>query len=229
MACSGQKLSELSTSNIKERGPDRLTRNKIQNTSVGAAFFRLQCAKRHLAAALIGTFGCQRLSRVLATFIKSLSLYSNHGGARQAGAMTQPPMTQPLPPRLHLPAVLERQLWQHARREWPQECVGVLGGVRLAAEQWQARTLYPLLNVAADSGREYLAHGPHFLRALGAMRAGRLELVAIYHSHPYGPPTFSRTDQARAAYDVPHLIADLSSSALSAFLLPEGRVCLLGR
>ncbi|WP_420597344.1 Mov34/MPN/PAD-1 family protein [Deinococcus sp.] len=138
-------------------------------------------------------------------------------------------MTQPLPPSLHLPAALERQLWQHARREWPQECVGVLGGVYLAAEQWQAHTLYPLLNVAADSGREYLAHGPDVLRALGAMRAEKLELVAIYHSHPHGPPMFSRTDQLRAAYDVPHLIADVASGTLSAFLLPEGRVCRLRR
>ena len=47
------------------------------------------------------------------------------------------------------------------------------------------------------------------LRALKAIQAEELELVAIYHSHPHGPAQFSRTDQQKAAYDVPYLIADL--------------------
>lgn len=131
-------------------------------------------------------------------------------------------------PWLILPDALEVRLWQHARRSAPQECVGVLGGWPVGAG-WQARALYPLTNVAAVPEREYLADPLELLRALKVMRAEALELVAIYHSHPDGPAQFSRTDRARAAYDVPYLIADLSSSVLSAYLLPEGRSCGLRR
>lgn len=137
----------------------------------------------------------------------------------------------PLPraaPWLVLPEVLEVWLWQHARLSAPQECVGVLGG-RRGDGGWHAEALYPLGNLAADPEREYLADPAGLLRALKAMRAEASELVAIYHSHPRGPAQFSRTDQVRAAYDVPYLIADLSSAVLGAYLLPEGRVCQLRR
>jgi len=131
-------------------------------------------------------------------------------------------------PWLALPNVLEVRLWQHARSSAPQECVGVLGGWPVGAG-WQAQALYPLTNVAAAPEREYLADPLELLRALKVMQAESLELVAIYHSHPSGPAQFSRTDRARAAYDVPYLIADLSRAGLSAYLLPEGRICELRR
>ncbi|AZI41487.1 M67 family peptidase [Deinococcus psychrotolerans] len=135
-------------------------------------------------------------------------------------------------PRLLLPRRLETQLWQHARRDAPQECVGVLGGWQVgdwsvAGGGWQASRLYPLVNRAAHPQREYLAEAAGLLRALKSMRAEALELVAIYHSHPHGPAHFSLTDQQQAAYDVPYLIADLFSGHLSAYLLPEGVECEL--
>jgi proteasome lid subunit RPN8/RPN11 len=110
----------------------------------------------------------------------------------------------------------------------PQECVGVLGG-RVIAGGWAASALYPLPNVAPDPLREYLAGAPEFMRSLSAMRREGLELVGIYHSHPRGPAQFSTTDRLRAAYPVPHLIADLLSGELHAYALPQGReIRLLG-
>ena len=104
----------------------------------------------------------------------------------------------------------------------------MLGGWR-GDGGWHAEALYPLSNVAAAPQREYLADPVELLRALKAMRAEHLELVAIYHSHPIGPAQFSRTDRERAAYDVPYLIADLQGTHLHAYLLPEGQVCELRR
>ncbi|WP_293911981.1 M67 family metallopeptidase [Deinococcus sp.] len=134
---------------------------------------------------------------------------------------------------LVLPDVLRRQLWQHARRAAPQECVGVLGGQVLVSGPnsvgWEAVALYPLPNVAPDPLREFLAGAPQFVRSLAAMRLEGLELVGIYHSHPRGPARFSGVDQARAAYPVPHLIADLLGGELHAFALPQGgEIRLLG-
>lgn len=143
-------------------------------------------------------------------------------------------MTPSPPAWLVLPAALERQLWQQARRAAPQECVGVLGGSVLAggvlARGWAASALYPLPNVAPDPLREYLAGAAEFVRSMAAMRREGLELVGVYHSHPRGPARFSSTDRLRAAYPVPHLIADLLSGELRAYELPQGsEVRLLGR
>lgn len=139
--------------------------------------------------------------------------------------------TQLQPAWLQLPALLEQRLWQHASASVPNECVGVLGGkvshIATEISGWQATTLYPLQNVAADPEREYLADAAGFLRALKAIRAQQLELVAIYHSHPCGPATFSRTDQSSAAYEVPYLIADVRSGSLKAYLLPQGQPCVI--
>ena len=118
---------------------------------------------------------------------------------------------------LVVPASLLAALWAHARREAPRECVGVLGGRGAAA-----LALYPLANVASRPERAYRADDRELLRAFLAMRSEALDLVAIYHSHPHGPPGPSAEDRRLAGYDVPYLIADLAGGTLRAFLLPGG-------
>lgn len=120
---------------------------------------------------------------------------------------------------LTLPPRLVAALWRHAEREAPRECVGALGGRPMTAE---ALALYPLANVAPDPERTYLADPGHLLRALRAMEAGGLSLVALYHSHPRGPAMPSRTDRQLATYDVPYVIADLTARTLRAYRLPGG-------
>lgn len=122
---------------------------------------------------------------------------------------------------LHLPAVLRRALWAHVERELPRECVGAVGGW-IHGEEFYARALYPLPNVAPAPEREYLAEASALLRALRAMQAESLTLVALYHSHPRGPDHPSVSDTSLAAYPVPYLIADVSSGLLQAYLLPGG-------
>lgn len=128
----------------------------------------------------------------------------------------------PLTTALHLPRVLEDALWAHARRDAPAECVGAIGGHE-RPDGLYAHALYPLPNIAPDPVRHYLADPGHLLRALRAMQAEGLSLVALYHSHPNGPATPSRTDTQLAAYSVPYLIADLRGGSLLAYLLPDGR------
>ncbi|MEF2279192.1 M67 family metallopeptidase [Deinococcus sp. YIM 134068] len=122
---------------------------------------------------------------------------------------------------LLLPPPLEAALWAHAEREAPRECVGALGG-HAGPEGAEAVALYPLSNIAPDPERHYLADPGHLLRALRAMHAGGLTLVALYHSHPHGPARPSPTDLRLAAYPVPYVIADLSTRTLVAYRLPGG-------
>ncbi|WP_240738318.1 Mov34/MPN/PAD-1 family protein [Deinococcus fonticola] len=122
---------------------------------------------------------------------------------------------------LHLPRAMRDNLWTHALREAPHECVGALGGT------WQGQeghvvTFYPFQNVSPTPETQYLAHPGHFLRALKAMQAEGLELAALYHSHPHGPGQPSLTDTRLAEYPVPYIIADLKSRLLHAYLLPTG-------
>lgn len=122
---------------------------------------------------------------------------------------------------LILPPVLVHSLWEHAERDAPRECVGALGG-RVAESGTEALALYPLANVSPDPERTYLADPGHLLRALRAMEAGGLTLVALYHSHPRGPARPSVTDTRLAVYSVPYVIADLRTRTLHAYRLPEG-------
>lgn len=122
---------------------------------------------------------------------------------------------------LLLPAALIAALWGHAEREAPRECVGVIGGTQDGPTR-RATALYPLLNIAARAHSEYLADPGHLLRALKAMDAEHLDLIALYHSHPTGPAWPSPTDARLARYPVPYVIADLHTRALHAYWLPGG-------
>lgn len=122
---------------------------------------------------------------------------------------------------LIVPPVLLAALWSHAEAEAPRECVGALGG-HVDGERVEAVALYPLANVSPDPERRYLADPVHLLRALRAMQAEGLGLVALYHSHPRGPASPSQTDTYLAAYPVPYVIADLRTRSLHAYRLPEG-------
>lgn len=118
---------------------------------------------------------------------------------------------------LRLPRHLEQAIWEHARRQLPGECVGVVG----ADEDGALVAVYPLANVAARPERCYVADPTELLRALKAMRHSGLTLGAIYHSHPHGPAVPSATDLSLAEYPVPYLIADVEGRVLRAYLLPQ--------
>lgn len=59
------------------------------------------------------------------------------------------------------------------------------------------------------------------LRALKALEAQGLGLLAIYHSHPQGSAWPSGTDRKEAYWRVPYVI--FGTDGFRAFLLPEGR------
>ncbi|GGJ35016.1 Mov34/MPN/PAD-1 family protein [Deinococcus roseus] len=117
---------------------------------------------------------------------------------------------------LRIPEVLWKELWSHAFRDAPRECVGLLAGVGNLVQ-----AVYPLINVAPDPTRNYFADPQRLLRAMKVMQSEGLELLGIYHSHPQGPSVPSMTDVRNAEYDVPYLILNLREGEIGAYLLPS--------
>src|SRR5713226_1453976 len=89
-----------------------------------------------------------------------------------------------------------REMVEHALREAPHECCGLIGG-----NDARSRTVYPLRNVAADPLVTYEAAPEDLFAAQRAMRDRGEQLLAIYHSHPRSnDPQPSETDVRLAYY-----------------------------
>ena len=110
---------------------------------------------------------------------------------------------------LLLPRHLYETMLQHARTELPNECCGLLAGVR-EGDKLRVAAMHPLVNEAA-SPVEYLSEPRSMFLATKEMRRAGHEILAIYHSHPTSEPIPSRTDLARYySSDVVHFIIGLS-------------------
>ena len=100
---------------------------------------------------------------------------------------------------------------QHARAELPNECCGLLAGVR-DGDVLRALAWHPLVNEAA-SPIEYRSEPTCMLRACREMDKHGQEILAVYHSHPTSAPTPSRTDMERCYdWDVVHFIIGLAEA-----------------
>jgi proteasome lid subunit RPN8/RPN11 len=100
------------------------------------------------------------------------------------------------PADLKIPQTLQEEMFAHARLCAPEECCGLLGGVGA-----EARTAYPLRNVAPRPEAAYEAAPEELFEAQRSMRARGESLVAVYHSHPRSAePEPSRADVRLAFY-----------------------------
>lgn len=89
---------------------------------------------------------------------------------------------------------LLQDIVDHARRDAPDECCGIVG-VRYGA----AVAVHALENLAHSPFR-FEVDGMDLHRALTAMEADGVELGAIYHSHTHSEPYPSQTDVNFAAH-----------------------------
>jgi proteasome lid subunit RPN8/RPN11 len=76
----------------------------------------------------------------------------------------------------------------HARREWPLECCGILSGKEKTVEK-----AFELKN-AEESPVQYSMSPREQLKVFGEMEKESIEMIAIYHSHPHTIPFPSETD-----------------------------------
>jgi proteasome lid subunit RPN8/RPN11 len=125
--------------------------------------------------------------------------------------------------KLNIPNSLVEEIIEHGRDELPNECCGLLAG-RIAEDVGIATRRYVIKNDAASS-KNYRGNARDMLDAFRSMREEKLELLAIYHSHPGSEPVPSLHDIEQNAYGecVVHLILSLAGSepAVRAWWLSE--------
>jgi proteasome lid subunit RPN8/RPN11 len=80
----------------------------------------------------------------------------------------------------------------------PEEGCGLVGG-QFGPDGARAQAILPVTNELHSPVRFYMAPLEQ-LKALSWLDENELELVAIFHSHPAGPPGPSPTDLAEFAY-----------------------------
>lgn len=92
-------------------------------------------------------------------------------------------------------------LIQSARAGYPAEVCGLIGG-----QANTARLIVPVPNVAKNPLVNYQMAANSLLKALKTIDANGLELIGVYHSHPYSDPIPSPTDIQSAESHYPGLV-----------------------
>jgi [CysO sulfur-carrier protein]-S-L-cysteine hydrolase len=116
------------------------------------------------------------------------------------------------------------QIKLHADSASPLEVCGLMAGINNIVQ-----LIYPITNVAPDPTRAFLMERREQIRAMLQIDRMRLDLLAIYHSHPPGTLAWpSATDIAEATYpDVVSIILARAADGVwgqRAFKLRDGRV-----
>lgn len=122
-----------------------------------------------------------------------------------------------------LPEAMRAAIIEHARRDAPRECCGVIVG-----RAGQPTRLLPMRNVA--EGNRFYEIDPMQLIELEfqILPADDSDIVAIYHSHPASPAFPSKTDLELAFWpDAVYIICSLESPhapVVRGFYLRDGAV-----
>jgi len=103
-------------------------------------------------------------------------------------------------PQLIISNALLQEMIEHVSQHAPLEACGLLAGKEDRVEK-----VIGIPN-QAQSPTRFVMDPYEQLKAFDWVESNKLDLLAIFHSHPAGPETVSTTDIAEAAYDVVHII-----------------------
>jgi proteasome lid subunit RPN8/RPN11 len=105
---------------------------------------------------------------------------------------------------LKIPKVIFQGMIEHAKRESPMECCGILGGKEKTVQK-----AFELKNTE-ESHVQYSMSPQDQMKAFEEMERESMEMIAIYHSHPHTIAFPSETDVKLAFYpDVSSVIISL--------------------
>ncbi len=95
---------------------------------------------------------------------------------------------------IRIPKSIYQRMVDHAKKEWPLECCGILSGRDETVEK-----AYELQNEEGSSVR-YSMSPREQLRVFEEMEKKSIDMIASYHSHPHTIPFPSETDVKFAFY-----------------------------
>ena len=108
---------------------------------------------------------------------------------------------------IKIPISIYQQIVEHAKKESPAECCGILGGKGDTVEK-----VFVLQN-AEKSPIRYSMSPQEQLRVFEVIEKESMEMLAIYHSHPHTMPFPSETDVKLAFYpEVSSIIISLKEN-----------------
>lgn len=100
-----------------------------------------------------------------------------------------------LPPKqLFVPKAVITAVLAHLEQVFPEEGCGFLAGTGEHVSHWVA------VENVLHSQTVFEMHPEAQLRAMLAVEEAGLRMLAVFHSHPFGPPRPSPTDIAQAYY-----------------------------
>jgi len=106
--------------------------------------------------------------------------------------------------QLVIPRYLLDEILSHCKEVYPQEACGILAGKEGVVEK-----VYKMTNIE-NSGVSYTMEPGEQFATMKEMRREGLEMVAVYHSHPYADAYPSQRDVELAFYpDSIYLIVSL--------------------
>jgi len=127
-------------------------------------------------------------------------------------------------PMIRIPESIYRKMVEHAKKEKPLECCGLLAGKDQTVQEifeTQNTARSPIL-FSMDPKEE--------LMALKEIENQSMEIVAIYHSHPHTIPFPSEEDVKMSfSFDVPWVIISLkerNDSVVKAFQIGKEAIYL---
>ena len=111
---------------------------------------------------------------------------------------------------VRIPKIIFQEMVNHALREAPLECCGILAG-----KGRTVRRMYEMRN-ADESRTTYLMAPEEQLEVFREIEKERLNMVAIYHSHPHTIPFPSERDVRLAFYpNIAYVIISLKAGKTS--------------
>lgn len=124
--------------------------------------------------------------------------------------------------KLEIPNRIFEDMLEQARAEAPIECCGILAG-----RDGRAEKLYKMSNAEHRRDRYMMAPEQQFA-AVKDMRAGDLDMLAVYHSHPETPARPSAEDIRLAltpnvVYVILSLLGD-NGPAVKGFQIENGAI-----
>jgi len=99
-----------------------------------------------------------------------------------------------------------QEIISYVKKHYPFEACGLLAG-----KNGHVGKVFYIKNVAQSPFR-FVMDPEEQLKAFNLIEENKLNLLAIFHSHPSGPETLSDTDIAEATYDVIHVICSPRNS-----------------